>query len=238
MAVALTTSQKLPILKRRKFRMKLLSLTVALLLTTIVFGQIEKPVTVPATDSTSVQQAALIKDSLSTAAIKDTTKAIPHHRPKTATLRSLVLPGWGQVYNRQYWKLPIIYAALGITAGIYIYNNTWYKRTRDAYEIKVDNDTQHFSQIHPRLQPLSASSLQSYRNIFRQDRDYSMLWFIVFWGLNIVDATVYAHLKEFDVSPDLSLKVKPMLRQNGNAGFSLVLGYKSPPKNSFNYLKF
>ncbi len=152
------------------------------------------------------------------------------HSPKTATLRSLAIPGWGQVYNKEYWKLPIVYGALGTAAGFYIYNNIWYKRTRDAYDIRVNNDTASFPAIHPRLEPLPAASLLVYRNSFRRDRDFSALWFILLWGLNIVDATVFANLKAFDVSSDLSLNVQPKINANGSSGLSLVLGYKSPAK--------
>ena len=94
----------------------------------------------------------------------------------------------------------------------------------------MSEDTANFDSIDPRLEPLSAQSLQVYRNAFRRDRDYSALYFIIVWGLNIVDATVFGHLKDFNVSDDLSLKVHPVFKSNGNAGVSLVLGYKSPSK--------
>jgi hypothetical protein len=123
------------------------------------------------------------------------------------------LPGWGQAYNREYWKIPIVYGALGTVAGFYIYNNSWYKKTKKAFEIRVSEDTANFKLIDPRLEPLSAQSLQVYRNAFRRDRDYSALYFIITWGLNIVDATVFGHLKDFSVSEDLSLKVHPVLDQ-------------------------
>jgi hypothetical protein len=102
----------------------------------------------------------------------------------------------------------------------------WYKRTRDAYDIRV-NRPQDSLQINPKLQPLATTSLQFYRNSYRRDRDYSTLYFILTWGLNIVDATVFGHLKDFDVSEDLSLKINPVINKNAK-GFSLVLGFKSP----------
>ena len=79
--------------------------------------------------------------------------------------------------------------------------------------------------------PLTAQSLQFYRNTFRRDRDYSLLYFLAIWALNVADATVFAHLKEFDVSDDLSLKVMPDLdpvRRTG--GFTLSLNVKQPAK--------
>lgn len=159
---------------------------------------------------------------------KDSAKATPVHDPKKATLRSLILPGWGQAYNKRYWEIPLVYGALGITGAIYLYNNKWYKRTRDAYDIRVNrNNTADTALIYPRLVPLSANSLQVYRNSFRRDRDYSALWFIIFWGLNVLDATVFGHLKAFDVSEDLSLRVNPVINLNGSKGLGLALGFKS-----------
>ena len=152
------------------------------------------------------------------------------HDPKKATLRSLVLPGWGQAYNREYWKIPIVYGALGAAAGFFIYDNIWYKKTKMAYDIKYANDSSQFPLIDKTIRDLSPNSLQLYRNSFRRDRDYAALYFVLLWGLNIVDATVFAHLKDFDVSEDLSLHINPVLKSNGNAGFSLVVGYKSPVK--------
>lgn len=159
---------------------------------------------------------------------KDSTRATLGHDPKKATLRSLILPGWGQAYNKRYWEIPIVYGALGITGAIYLYNNKWYKRTRDAYDIRVNrNNTADTALIFPRLVPLSTNSLQVYRNSFRRDRDYSALWFIIFWGLNVLDATVFGHLKAFDVSEDLSLRVNPVINLNGSKGLGLALGFKS-----------
>src|SRR5437867_4055391 len=59
------------------------------------------------------------------------------HNPHKATLYSAILPGWGQAYNREYWKIPIVYGALAVPAVTFLYNNKWYKKTRDAYEIVV-----------------------------------------------------------------------------------------------------
>ncbi|MEP6513759.1 MAG: DUF5683 domain-containing protein [Parafilimonas sp.] len=156
------------------------------------------------------------------------------HDPRKATFRSAVIPGWGQAYNREYWKIPIVYGALSIPTATFIYNNTWYKRTKDAYNILVNNDTSHFGNIYPKLQGLSPESLQFYRNTFRKDRDYSVLWFFVIWGLNVVDATVFGHLKDFDVSDDLSLHLQPgynPISKSANLGLVFKLKNSSHKKN-------
>jgi len=151
------------------------------------------------------------------------------HSPRKAAIRSAILPGWGQVYNKKYWKLPIVYGALGTSAGVFFYNLGNYKNTRFAYRVKYNmrvnkTDSSLFSQIKTDLQPLSEESLRFYRGQFRRDIDYSALFFLLLWGLNVVDATVDAHLKSFDVSPDLSLQFKPghseMAQTNG---LSIVL---------------
>lgn len=205
-----------------------LVLTVFFLNVCSSYAQTGKPVVIPTDSSTQTKNPAFTKDTGITITNKDTIKTVPKHNPGTATLRSLILPGWGQAYNREYWKIPIVYGAIGTMAGFWIFNNMWYKRTRDAYDIRVNRpNSADTALINPKLQPLSTSSLQFYRNAYRRDRDYSALYFIITWGLNIVDATVFGHLKEFDVSDDLSLKINPVIKQSGS-GVSLVLGFKSP----------
>ncbi|MES2430768.1 MAG: DUF5683 domain-containing protein [Bacteroidota bacterium] len=141
--------------------------------------------------------------------------------PRTATIRSAIIPGWGQIYNKKYWKLPLVYGALGTTAGIFVYNVKNYKRLKDAYAYKLAGQDE---LIYFKYQNLSAESLKSYRDVFRQNVDYSVLFFVIFWGLNVVDATVDAHLKSFDVNDDLSLDIKPGYSPVANtSGVSLVL---------------
>lgn len=155
--------------------------------------------------------------------------AVAAHSPKKAAIRSAILPGLGQIYNKKYWKLPIVYGALGISGGVFFYNLKNYKDTRFAYRVKYNmrvfrTDSALYSQIKPNLQPLGEESLRFYRNQFRRDIDYSVLFILLLWGLNVVDAAVDAHLKSFDVSPDLSLQFKPgyseLARTNG---LSIVL---------------
>jgi hypothetical protein len=131
------------------------------------------------------------------------------HDPHKATIRSAIIPGWGQAYNHEYWKIPIVYGALAIPASLFVYNNKWYQKTKDAYEILVNNDTARFDEIDPKLEGLSPETLQYYRNNFRKNRDYSVLFFLLVWGLNVADATVFAHLKDFNVSDNLSMRIQP-----------------------------
>jgi hypothetical protein len=180
--------------------------------------------------------AVTVADTLRAAAKKaaDTAKAKKKRsEPGKAALRSAILPGWGQAYNKKYWKLPIVYGALAIPVVAFNYNNTWYQKTREAYEIKYTQDTARYDEIDPSLQPLSTESLQIYRNEFRQNMDFSVLAFLIIWGLQVADAAVDAHLKTFNISDDLSLKVKPNLSPGMSNGVSLILTYRDPrPKTS------
>ena len=153
------------------------------------------------------------KKTVKTFSFKKDTTPVQLHDPHIATRRSAILPGWGQAYNRDYWKIPIVYGVLAIPAATWVYNNTWYHRTRDAYNIVINEQTDLYPTIDPRLQPLISdpSTIQYYRNYFRKSRDYSVLYFLAAWGLNVADATVFAHLKGFDVSDDLSLNIQPIL---------------------------
>ncbi|MEO7769256.1 MAG: DUF5683 domain-containing protein [Ferruginibacter sp.] len=160
----------------------------------------------------------------------DTTqkKIVKKFDPRKATRRSAILPGWGQIYNKKYWKLPLVYGGLGITGGVFAYNVKNYKLLRLAYIYKIDTIPGNDALIDPRFKNLSAEALRSYRNSFRQNVDYSALFFLVFWGLNVVDATVDGHLKEFDVNDNLSFRLKQGYSPLANTtGISLVLDIHS-----------
>ncbi len=171
------------------------------------------------------------KDSLKVtkSAVTRYDSAMAAHSPRKAAIRSAILPGLGQIYNRKYWKLPIVYGVMGTSAGIFIFNLNQYRDTRFAYRVKYNmrvngTDSALFNQIKPALRPLSEESLRFYRNQYRRDIDYSALVFLLLWGLNVVDAAVDAHLKSFDVSPDLSLQFKPGYSEMARtSGLSLVV---------------
>jgi hypothetical protein len=157
--------------------------------------------------------------------------SVKRHNPRLATRYSAMLPGLGQAYNKQYWKIPIVYGVLAIPVSTYIYNNDLYNKTKFAYTALIkqrNGDASDVDKIDPTLKSLSIGSLQSYRNIFRRDRDYSILWFFIGWGVNVVDATVFGHLKEFDVSDNLSMRVTPVIQpQLRQTGISLQFNLKN-----------
>lgn len=155
--------------------------------------------------------------------LKDTAKK---YNPNIAIRRSAILPGWGQATNKKYWKIPIVYGFLGTTAYLFRRNIIQYNEAKDAYRLATDLDPSNDNQIK---EPYFAvkdqpQRIRSFRNSVRQNIDYSVLFFILFWGLNVADAAVDAHLKTFDVNEDLSLQLKPGYSPMANTtGVSLVL---------------
>ena len=144
--------------------------------------------------------------------------SLPHY-PSKAALYSTILPGLGQAYNKKYWKIPIIYG-LGGTLGYFIgFNNNRYLEFKASFEAKLDG--------RPEDDPrpfLSETAAQRNRDYFKRNRELLVILTILLHGLNIVDATVDAHLKSFDVGDDLAIKLEPNLEQVGPgafAGFSL-----------------
>ncbi|THU34791.1 hypothetical protein FAM09_22600 [Niastella caeni] len=154
--------------------------------------------------------------------------------PRKAAIYSAVLPGLGQIYNKKYWKVPIVYAAIGIPVYTFFDNKTWYNRTRYALKVaEMDHTTQEYTDaladVHSSLLPLvdgtKTNSLLNYRNEFRKNMDYSILFTLLFWGLNVVDATVDAHLKGFNVSDNLAMQVRPAILPNQAIGVSILFKF-------------
>lgn len=186
--------------------------------------------------------AIRLKDSTPKKLIIDTaaSAAKPKHDPRKATFRSAVLPGWGQAYNRQYWKIPIVYGALAIPASTYIFNSQYYKLTKFAYKALYDSinhvgDTTAIQRVSSKVKRDDGSvydlyTYQSRRNYYKRNKDYSLLWFLILWGVNVADATVFGHLKDFDVSDDLTMHVNPSYSPaTKSSGVSIVLNFKNPP---------
>jgi hypothetical protein len=162
---------------------------------------------------------------------KDTSqfKVKPHRDPHKATVRSAMIPGWGQIYNHQYWKAPIAWGGLAACIIIFRSNIQNYNYWRHVYSVvsAVEGnppDSALYHTIDTTLYQYGLTSIQYIRNAYRQYVDYSVVAFILVWGLNVIDATVDAHLHEFDVTDNLSLQINPASRlTDGVNGISLVL---------------
>ena len=120
--------------------------------------------------------------------------------PARAAFYSAVLPGLGQAYNKKYWKIPIIYAALGTGIYFYIDNTNEYNRYRDAYKRRLAGfDDDEFPEF-------SEEALIRAQNSLRRNREVSMLVTVGIYALNIIDANVDAHLLQYNVDDNLALK--------------------------------
>ena len=147
--------------------------------------------------------------------------------PKRALWLALVIPGGGQIYNRKYWKLPIVYG--GFIGCLYAmnWNNTMYKDYSQAFIDLSDNDpgTQSYNQfLHLGVQ-ITPANEDRYKDIFKKRRDKFRRWrdlsFFVLVGvyaLSVIDAYVDAELSEFDISDDLSLRIEPTIMNNRSSG--------------------
>ncbi|WP_317172059.1 DUF5683 domain-containing protein [Salinimicrobium oceani] len=146
--------------------------------------------------------------------------------PARAAFYSAVLPGLGQAYNGKYWKIPIVYAALGV--GVYFYHNNdeQYDRYRAAYKSRIAGKTNdEFSNENG--QPIiSNQGLIEAQRFYQRNKEISVLVTVGLYALNIIDANVDAHLQQFNVSEDLTLKPKiDYDRMSGSAGYGLSLNY-------------
>ncbi len=126
----------------------------------------------------------------------------PH--PGTATLFSLLVPGLGQIYNREYWKLPIYLGAMGFAVHYYLDCRANYERFRSIYLEAMDTETTYSG-------PISADQALYYRNVYRRYRDYSVLAIAALYLLQVIDANVFSYMHNFEVDDDISLRVAPTM---------------------------
>jgi hypothetical protein len=133
---------------------------------------------------------------------KDTLKSVDIDplTPAKAAFYSAILPGLGQAYNKKYWKIPIVYGAIGVSLYYYIDSNKLYHQYRDAYKRRLEgfNDDE-FSY-------LDESRLISAQKFYQRNRDLSALFVVGFYVLNIIDANVDAALIQFNVNENLSMR--------------------------------
>lgn len=174
------------------------------------------------TSAPAVEEQTVPVDSLQKAV--DTKRWIPD--PAKATWMALVIPGGGQIYNRKFWKLPIFYGGFAGCAYALTWNNKMYNDYSDAYRAAV-NEEWDSSSITDLLPPgyvgnISHSqlteTLRKRKDTYRRYRDMSIFAFIGVYLLSVVDAYVDAELSNFDITPDLSMKVEPAVIDNNSTG--------------------
>jgi len=148
--------------------------------------------------------------SSSVSAQNNDTILLKQHSPKKATILSAVLPGAGQFYNKKYWKIPIIYGGFGTLAYFATANNKLYQDYKLAYKHRNDDDPATIDKF-----PLySDQGLLQAKNYYRRNVELSVIFSVVLYTLNVVDAAVDAHLYDFDISDNLAISIKPDIFNN------------------------
>ncbi|MFO7896381.1 MAG: DUF5683 domain-containing protein [Candidatus Cloacimonadales bacterium] len=143
----------------------------------------------------------------------DTAKNLIIHSPQRATLYSMVLPGLGQAYNKKYWKIPIVYAGFGVLGYFISMNRSEFVRYREAYDyltigdqsIPIDNEYAY---------KYTTDQLLQGRDYYRRNLEFTYILTGVWYLLNVLDAVVDAHLFDYDVSDDLSIRFKPVIENS------------------------
>ena len=170
---------------------------------------------------------------------------VKEHSPHKATVYSALLPGLGQIYNRKYWKVPILYAGIGVTVYAIGWNTGQYNDYKDAYVdfsmfLEHKNDPENipepssksyeklvsnvdFTTTSSQLDDLYKTRFKNGKDKYKRDRDLSYIILFGVYVLNIIDATVDAHFTNFDINDDLSMTVQPKMNFSPVSGSTLGL---------------
>lgn len=147
---------------------------------------------------------------------------VDDHSPKKASLYAAIIPGAGQFYNKKYWKIPLVYLSLGSALYVAKQNQNEYLHYRQAFEYRTDEDE---TTIDPYVDQYTESNLITEKNIRRKNRDLAYIIAAGIYLLNIIDASVDAHLFKFNVNDDISLNIQPQFMQENHQN-TLALSLK------------
>lgn len=145
------------------------------------------------------------------------------HSPRKATIMSAVLPGAGQAYNRKYWKIPVVYAGFGVLGYLVKFNNDEYKVYKEAYKLRLDGDE---TTVDAFTQVYADQDLATLKDYYRRNRDLSIIGMSLLYILNIIDASVDAHLFYFNVNDDLTMQWQPSIQFNHRPAATMGLVMK------------
>lgn len=135
------------------------------------------------------------------------------HLPGRATVYSILFPGLGQIYNREYWKLPIYYGGLAVAGYFWYYNDMQYRRFQKDYNAATTPGGNYEGSM-------STDNLQYYRDYYRRFRDYSIVATVLIYLLQVIDADVFATMSTFDVNQSLSMDIQPAVIEPLNCDFT------------------
>ncbi|WBX75634.1 DUF5683 domain-containing protein [Tenacibaculum ovolyticum] len=148
--------------------------------------------------------------------------------PSKAAFYSAIFPGGGQIYNKKYWKAPIVWAAMGTSAYYYINNSNEYDRYRAAFRLRKQGLKDEFTDVDGNTL-ISTPGLENAQKVLRKNRDLSLLTGILLYVLQIVEASVNAHLLQFDTTDNLSLKPMvypdPLFIESPKVGLTLKYSF-------------
>lgn len=143
------------------------------------------------------------------------------HLPGRATVYSILMPGLGQIYNKEYWKLPIYYGGMAAAGYFWYYNDLQFKRFKSLYNQATAPNSDYSGQNSP-------DNLKHFRDYHRRFRDYSALATVVIYLLQIIDADVFATMNEFDVNQEISMTIEPAVITPIDHNFSNNYAYSNP----------
>jgi hypothetical protein len=140
------------------------------------------------------------------------------HSPHKASIYSAILPGLGQAYNKKYWKIPIVYAGLGVTGYFLLNNRQKVRELQQALNVLYDNDPNTVPEA--KYSKVDREVLQAQRNIARTNRDYSIIAFSGVYLINIVDAAIDAHFFQFNIDKPLAMQRKKNWNLHSSSQFN------------------
>lgn len=192
--------------------------TLFLCLSVITFSQVTRNDTIRL--ETVPTDSVFVKETPKTSVVESIEKAnapakviVKKLNPTKAGLYSAVLPGLGQFYNKKYWKIPVVWGAVGVGAGIAIWNQNRYLEYREYYIAKLNGTPNEFVDNNPRLDKIALANAQDRS---KRQRDYAIAITGLIYILNIVDAVVDAHLYEGRKDPDLTFTPAIIYDEFGN----------------------
>lgn len=177
------------------------------------------------------EEATTIAEGTTAEAIQiDSTGYYQSHSPTKATIYSMVLPGLGQIYNKKYWKLPIVYAGFGAFIYFASINNKEYQKYSEAYYHKLEYPDGPALEDNEYESLYDEDFLLDSKNYYRRNRDFNYILTGLWYLLVVVDATVDAHLYTWEVDEDLSLQFEPQFypslpNQKPGGGLKLSLRF-------------
>lgn len=198
--------------------MKKIFFTLFLCLSVITFSQVTRNDTIRL--ETIPLDSVSVKETPKTSVVESIEKAnapakviVKKLNPTKAGLYSAVLPGLGQFYNKKYWKIPVVWGAVGVGAGIAIWNQNRYLEYREYYIAKLNGTPNEFVDSNPRLDKIALANAQDRS---KRQRDYAIAITGLIYILNIVDAVVDAHLYDGRKDPDLTFTPAIIYDEFGN----------------------